>query len=87
MIFEIDIALVFLRGSSETDLVEGCGRLESAPTRSKRLLGSAQVVYYVAHQLMAAYPSTAIAWYTAGRGAGWNPISWMKRRDWCKLQW
>lgn len=29
---------------------------------------SAQVVFYVAHQLMNAYPSTAIAWYTAGSG-------------------
>jgi len=62
----LKLILIFLRGSSETDVVEGCGRLETAPTRSKRRLGSAQVVYYVAHQLMAAYPSTAIAWYTAG---------------------
>lgn len=30
------------------------------------MLNMTNVVYYVAHQLMAAYPSTAIAWYTAG---------------------
>ncbi|CAK9012595.1 unnamed protein product [Durusdinium trenchii] len=30
------------------------------------MLNMTNVVFYVAHQLMNAYPSTAIAWFTAG---------------------
>ena len=44
---------------------------------------SAEVVFYVAHQLMNAYPSTAVAWYTAGAAAETEPRQAAPTCLWC----
>ena len=59
-----------VRSSSGARLLTGDAQHDQRALAIPERNAIVEVVFYVAHQLMNAYPSTAIAWFTAGEPVG-----------------